>query len=83
MDNILPPAEELALVDRELAWLDARRMQLLRRREWLVRTLTAPVPAVWAPPGQAGGAAAGRGGGPAGGGGAAGSFTHLSLVPGS
>ncbi|MFF5921301.1 SCO7613 C-terminal domain-containing membrane protein [Streptomyces flavochromogenes] len=43
MDNSLPPAEELALVDRELAQLDARRSQLLARRAWLLRVLYAPV----------------------------------------
>ncbi|MFD3661441.1 SCO7613 C-terminal domain-containing membrane protein [Streptomyces sp. NPDC058659] len=48
MDTSLPPADELALVDRELAQLDARRAQLLARRAWLIRALYAPVPA--APP---------------------------------
>ncbi|WP_329276792.1 SCO7613 C-terminal domain-containing membrane protein [Streptomyces sp. NBC_00691] len=42
MDNSLPPADELALVDRELARLDARRSQLLARRAWLLRVLYAP-----------------------------------------
>ncbi|TXS14655.1 hypothetical protein EAO70_24665, partial [Streptomyces sp. adm13(2018)] len=42
MDNSLPPADELVLVDRELAQLDARRSQLLTRRAWLVRALYAP-----------------------------------------
>ncbi|WP_318206813.1 SCO7613 C-terminal domain-containing membrane protein [Streptomyces sp. SJL17-1] len=42
MDNSLPPAEELALVDRELARLDARRSQLLARRAWLIQVLYAP-----------------------------------------
>ncbi|MFF8512426.1 SCO7613 C-terminal domain-containing membrane protein [Streptomyces sp. NPDC015492] len=42
MDNSLPPADELVLVDRELARLDARRSQLLTRRAWLVRALYAP-----------------------------------------
>ncbi|WP_406056647.1 hypothetical protein OG462_10375 [Streptomyces sp. NBC_01077] len=42
MDNSLPPADELALVDRELAQLDARRSQLLARRAWLIRVLHAP-----------------------------------------
>ncbi|MER7517515.1 SCO7613 C-terminal domain-containing membrane protein [Streptomyces sp. NPDC126499] len=41
MDSSLPPAEELVLVDRELARLDARRAQLLVRRDWLLRTLHA------------------------------------------
>ncbi|MFD3995541.1 SCO7613 C-terminal domain-containing membrane protein [Streptomyces sp. NPDC058583] len=42
MDNSLPPADELVLVDRELAQLDARRSQLLARRAWLLRVLYAP-----------------------------------------
>ncbi|MBP2580916.1 hypothetical protein J3A78_001394 [Streptomyces sp. PvR006] len=42
MDNSLPPADELVLVDRELARLDARRSQLLARRAWLLRVLYAP-----------------------------------------
>ncbi|MFE5660469.1 SCO7613 C-terminal domain-containing membrane protein [Streptomyces sp. NPDC056517] len=42
MDNSLPPADELALVDRELARLDAHRSQLLARRAWLLRVLYAP-----------------------------------------
>ncbi|MEW2418625.1 hypothetical protein AB0953_33775 [Streptomyces sp. NPDC046866] len=37
MDMPLPPAQELALIDRELAQLDARRSHLLARREWLLR----------------------------------------------
>ncbi|GGV10246.1 hypothetical protein GCM10010275_58770 [Streptomyces litmocidini] len=45
MDNSLPPADELVLVDRELAQLDARRSQLLARRAWLVQVLYPPVPA--------------------------------------
>ncbi|MYS65719.1 hypothetical protein GTW66_17225 [Streptomyces sp. SID5473] len=32
----LPPAEELALVDRELARLEHRRSWLLTRRSWLL-----------------------------------------------
>ncbi|MER5309710.1 hypothetical protein ABT034_18195 [Streptomyces sp. NPDC002773] len=43
MDNSLPPADELVLVDRELAQLDARRSQLLARRAWLLQVLYAPV----------------------------------------
>ncbi|GGT76968.1 MULTISPECIES: SCO7613 C-terminal domain-containing membrane protein [Streptomyces] len=39
MDNALPPADELVLVDRELAQLDARRSQLLARRAWLLQAL--------------------------------------------
>lgn len=42
MDNSLPPADELVLVDRELAQLDARRSQLLARRAWLLQVLYAP-----------------------------------------
>ncbi|MFE5968829.1 SCO7613 C-terminal domain-containing membrane protein [Streptomyces sp. NPDC056463] len=41
MDNALPPADELVLVDRELARLDARRSQLLTRRAWLLHVLRA------------------------------------------
>ncbi|NXY97984.1 hypothetical protein HYE82_27135, partial [Streptomyces sp. BR123] len=37
MNMPLPPAEELALIDRELAQLDARRGYLLARRAWLLR----------------------------------------------
>ncbi|MEV7612940.1 hypothetical protein [Streptomyces sp. NPDC089799] len=61
MDFPLPPAEELALIDRELAQLDARRTWLLARRAWLLGVLrgpaaaAAPAPAVpgtpWTPPG--------------------------------
>ncbi|WP_406134011.1 SCO7613 C-terminal domain-containing membrane protein [Streptomyces zaomyceticus] len=50
MDNSLPPADELVLVDRELAQLDARRSQLLARRAWLIRVLHAPVASVALPP---------------------------------
>ncbi|MFF2198447.1 hypothetical protein ACFVXK_36625, partial [Streptomyces sp. NPDC058157] len=39
MDTPLPPAHELALIDAELARLDARRLQLLARRDWLLRLL--------------------------------------------
>ncbi|TXS03545.1 hypothetical protein EAO73_23005 [Streptomyces sp. col6] len=59
MEHVPPPAEELAILDRELAWLDARRSQLLTRRAWLVQalsTVTAPpaaAPGPWtAPRGQ-------------------------------
>ncbi|MEU6624426.1 hypothetical protein ABZ926_27120 [Streptomyces litmocidini] len=45
MDNSLPPADELVLVDRELAQLDARRSQLLARRAWLIQVLYPPVSA--------------------------------------
>ncbi|MFV6030081.1 SCO7613 C-terminal domain-containing membrane protein [Streptomyces sp. NPDC056264] len=50
MDNSLPPADELALVDRELARLDARRSQLLARRAWLLRVLYAPTAPAPFPP---------------------------------
>ncbi|MFB7029908.1 MULTISPECIES: SCO7613 C-terminal domain-containing membrane protein [unclassified Streptomyces] len=45
MDNSLPPADELVLVDRELAQLEARRTHLLARRAWLVQVLYRPAPA--------------------------------------
>ncbi|MEU6984238.1 hypothetical protein ABZ946_12575 [Streptomyces sp. NPDC046324] len=54
MDNALPPADELVLVDRELARLDARRSQLLTRRAWLLHVLNAPA-AFPAPPRPAAG----------------------------
>ncbi|MFJ3838416.1 SCO7613 C-terminal domain-containing membrane protein [Streptomyces sp. NPDC090054] len=41
----VPPAEELALIDRELIQLDARRHYLLSRRNWLIGVLTHPGPA--------------------------------------
>ncbi|WP_411106466.1 SCO7613 C-terminal domain-containing membrane protein [Streptomyces sp. cmx-4-9] len=52
MNTSLPPAEELALVDRELAWLDHRRMYLLTRRDRLLHLLRqpGPAPAAWGPP---------------------------------
>ncbi|MFB6840792.1 SCO7613 C-terminal domain-containing membrane protein [Streptomyces sp. NPDC056361] len=52
MDTSLPPADELVLVDRELAQLDARRSQLLARRAWLIRALYQPAGVVapsWQP----------------------------------
>ncbi|WP_190344724.1 SCO7613 C-terminal domain-containing membrane protein [Streptomyces venezuelae] len=52
MENALPPAEELVLVDRELVQLDARRVYLLGRRAWLLGRLEAaarPWPAQAAP----------------------------------
>ncbi|WP_405696165.1 SCO7613 C-terminal domain-containing membrane protein [Streptomyces sp. NBC_01185] len=42
MRHVPPPAEELALLDHELSRLDARRIQLLSRRAWLVSVLHAP-----------------------------------------
>ncbi|MFG2407380.1 SCO7613 C-terminal domain-containing membrane protein [Streptomyces brevispora] len=50
MEHLLPPTEELALLDRELAGLDLRRSQLLRRRAWLVSVLQTPGPLTVAPP---------------------------------
>ncbi|MBT2481224.1 SCO7613 C-terminal domain-containing membrane protein [Streptomyces sp. ISL-94] len=50
MNTPLPPAEELALIDRELVQLDTRRLYLLGRRDWLLRLPVAPA---WAPPGPA------------------------------
>ncbi|MEU9106435.1 hypothetical protein AB0D54_19200 [Streptomyces xanthophaeus] len=53
MNTPLPPAEELALIDRELAQLDSRRLYLLTRRDWLLRLMrsSGPAPAgVWGPP---------------------------------
>ncbi|WP_314249588.1 SCO7613 C-terminal domain-containing membrane protein [Streptomyces sp. DSM 40907] len=51
MNTPLPPAEELALIDRELAQLDARRLYLLGRRDWLLRLLlqpgSGPAPVRW------------------------------------
>ncbi|MFJ9573877.1 SCO7613 C-terminal domain-containing membrane protein [Streptomyces bacillaris] len=44
MEHVPPPAEELALLDRELAQLDARRAQLLTRRAWLVVALQPKAP---------------------------------------
>ncbi|MFI5764271.1 SCO7613 C-terminal domain-containing membrane protein [Streptomyces sp. NPDC051563] len=44
MNNPLPPAEELVLIDRELVQLDARRHFLLSRRAWL---LGAQAPRAW------------------------------------
>ncbi|MGJ0156137.1 SCO7613 C-terminal domain-containing membrane protein [Streptomyces sp. CH8.1] len=51
MNSPLPPAEELALVDRELAQLDARRLYLLARRDWLLRLVQQSGAAVvqWGP----------------------------------
>ncbi|MEU4496226.1 hypothetical protein AB0F96_22965 [Streptomyces sp. NPDC023998] len=42
MENVPPPAEELAILDRELVQLDARRSQLLARRAWLLAVLQSP-----------------------------------------
>lgn len=51
MEHVPPPAEELALLDRELVRLDAHRLQLLNRRAWLLSVLRPPVaPPYGAPP---------------------------------
>ncbi|MFJ9822213.1 SCO7613 C-terminal domain-containing membrane protein [Streptomyces sp. NPDC101151] len=51
MTHLPPPAEELRLVDAELWQLDARRVQLLTRRAWLVGQLPAmPHPSPLPPP---------------------------------
>ncbi|MFE2927352.1 SCO7613 C-terminal domain-containing membrane protein [Streptomyces goshikiensis] len=55
MNTPLPPADELALIDRELGQLDARRLYLLARRDWLLRQ---PAPLLWGAPAAA--AAPGR-----------------------
>ncbi|MDI3343468.1 hypothetical protein QKW45_07000 [Streptomyces sp. AJ-1] len=44
------PAEELALLERELIWLNTRRVQLLRRRSWLKAALRAQSAGGWQPP---------------------------------
>lgn len=51
MNTSLPPAEELALIDRELVRLDARRLYLLGRRDWLLRLLYAAPPTPAGAPG--------------------------------
>ncbi|NUL24974.1 hypothetical protein HRW17_21745, partial [Streptomyces lunaelactis] len=51
MENVPPPAEELAILDRELVRLDARRAQLLARRAWLLNAIRPPAaPAMPAAP---------------------------------
>lgn len=50
MENVPTPAEELAILDRELRQLDARRAQLLARRSWLLAALRPPVAASPTPP---------------------------------
>ncbi|MFD6334486.1 SCO7613 C-terminal domain-containing membrane protein [Streptomyces niveus] len=52
MENVPRPAEELAVLDGELARIDARRAQLLARRSYLLTLLT-PVAAP-GPPGRPG-----------------------------
>lgn len=52
MENVPRPAEELAVLDGELARIEARRAQLLARRSYLLTLLTsvaAPVPPVSPP----------------------------------
>ncbi|WP_406098608.1 SCO7613 C-terminal domain-containing membrane protein [Streptomyces sp. NBC_01013] len=49
MEHVLPPAEELVILDHELARLDLRRSQLLTRRTWLLSVLQAPGPMPAAP----------------------------------
>ncbi|WP_329389849.1 SCO7613 C-terminal domain-containing membrane protein [Streptomyces sp. NBC_01716] len=44
MENLPRPAEELAVLDRELARIEARRAQLLARRSYLLTLLTAVAP---------------------------------------
>ncbi|MGT2527480.1 hypothetical protein ACU4GG_10015 [Streptomyces nojiriensis] len=55
MNTPMPPAEELALIDRELARLDSHRQYLLARRDWLLRLLNTagPMPSPAAAPGFA------------------------------
>ncbi|MFC4610889.1 SCO7613 C-terminal domain-containing membrane protein [Streptomyces maoxianensis] len=45
METVPPPAEELAILDRELVQLDARRAQLLARRAWLLTSIRQSQPA--------------------------------------
>ncbi|MFE4536028.1 SCO7613 C-terminal domain-containing membrane protein [Streptomyces scopuliridis] len=49
MENIPPPAQELAMIDQELVRLDARRGQLLARRAQLLSLLARSAPPPWAP----------------------------------
>ncbi|MEV6399936.1 hypothetical protein AB0M39_34980, partial [Streptomyces sp. NPDC051907] len=53
MERVPPPAEELAILDRELSQIEARRAQLLARRAWLLGALqsqTAGAPRPAGPP---------------------------------
>ncbi|MCJ1679531.1 hypothetical protein MTF65_19730 [Streptomyces sp. APSN-46.1] len=61
MNTPLPPADELALIDRELTQLDARRVYLLSRRDWLLRQLVPLAPILWAAPATAPGSASAPG----------------------
>ncbi|MFE4372924.1 SCO7613 C-terminal domain-containing membrane protein [Streptomyces sp. NPDC056835] len=47
MENIPPPAQELAMIDQELVRLDTRRGQLLARRAQLVSLLARSAPPPW------------------------------------
>lgn len=49
MEHVPPPAEELVILDRELARLDLRRSELLTRRTWLLSVLQTPGPRAAAP----------------------------------
>lgn len=49
MEHVPPPAEELVILDRELARLDLRRSELLTRRTWLLNVLRTPGPQPAAP----------------------------------
>ncbi|MFI2371442.1 SCO7613 C-terminal domain-containing membrane protein [Streptomyces sp. NPDC018833] len=49
MENVPTPADELAVIDRELRQLDARRGQLLARRTWLLAAMRPPAASA-APP---------------------------------
>ncbi|WP_236239130.1 hypothetical protein [Streptomyces sp. CC228A] len=59
MDSLPSPAQELVLIDRELARLDARRSWLLARRTWLLGVLRAEGAQAPGAPGWGGAAAAG------------------------
>ncbi|MEV0092856.1 hypothetical protein [Streptomyces sp. NPDC050738] len=50
MGHVPPPAEELTLLDRELAHIETRRHQLLARRAWLLSVLQPPPPHPWGAP---------------------------------
>ncbi|MEV4684665.1 SCO7613 C-terminal domain-containing membrane protein [Streptomyces kurssanovii] len=54
MENVPPPAEELATLDRELRQLEARRAQLLARRAWLLAALRPAAPFAAPPPAGSG-----------------------------
>lgn len=50
MENVPRPAEELAVLDRELAQIEARRLRLLARRSYLMTLLTPSLPSAPAAP---------------------------------